>query len=47
MSDEELRYLVAGLLSTIEINPSENHPELMLDMADQVIKLIEGHKRGG
>ena len=34
---EPLRYVVAGMLSTIDFVPSHSHPEIMLDLADKVI----------
>lgn len=34
---QSLRYIIAGMLSTIDFKPSEHHPEHMLDMADKVI----------
>ncbi len=37
---EPLRYVVAGMLSTIDIIPALNHPEQMLEMADKIISFI-------
>ncbi len=38
--DESLRYIVAGMLSTISFVPSQSHPAEMLSMADSVIHHI-------
>lgn len=35
--EEGLRRVVAGMLSTTNFRPSEDHPEAMLPMADLVI----------
>jgi hypothetical protein len=38
---EELEHQLAGLLSTIGFTPAEQHPELMLPMARNVLQLID------
>ena len=35
-----LRFIVAGMLSTIDFRPSQEHPSSMLFLADQVIHHI-------
>lgn len=37
---EDITKVVAGLLSTIDFNPSERHPESMLPMAERIVRLI-------
>lgn len=37
----ELELQIAGLLSTTNFTPANFHPELMLPMARQVLKLID------
>ena len=42
MSDPyERRYVVAGMLSTIEFTPAEVHPGNMLPLADRVIRYVQ------
>lgn len=41
MNDSVIVREVAGLLSTIEFNPSEHHPDRMEAMARQVVGLVE------
>lgn len=36
-----LRYVVAGLLSTITFTPARSHPEDMLPMSDLVIHAVQ------
>ncbi len=46
--DEHVRYVVAGLLSTIDFVPSQSHPENMLSISDLVIRTVKvmGMERG-
>jgi len=41
--DPELTHILAGLLSTIDVQPSENHPEAMLPWAVAVLRAITGN----
>ncbi len=47
-SNESLRYVIAGLLSTINFVPASSHPESMLEMSDLVIRTVRimGQERG-
>lgn len=38
--DEQLRHIVAGMLSTTDFTPAMKHPEYMLPTADLVIRQI-------
>lgn len=46
--EEHVRYIVAGLLSTIDFVPSSSHPENMLGISDLVIHAVTvmGTERG-
>ena len=37
---ESIRYIVAGMLSTIDYVPAQSHPEEMLGLADKIIHHI-------
>ena len=38
--DEALRYVIAGILSTISFTPSHSHPSEMLTVSDLVIQTV-------
>ena len=44
--DENLRHVVAGMLSTTTYIPSQTHPESMLELADTVIRHIRNTDAG-
>ncbi len=37
---QNVRYIVAGMLSTIDFIPAQSHPEEMLSLADKIIHHI-------
>ncbi len=48
-SNESLRYVIAGILSTINHTPSHSHPSEMLTISDLVIQTVRlmGQEPGG
>jgi hypothetical protein len=38
--NEQTRYIVAGLLSTTEFTPAQEHPSRMLPLADRVLEVV-------